>query len=648
MTRPSQPFLVAILLLFTFSYASAQTANTDSLKKVIKANVSDSSVINAQTSMAKVLIDSDLEEAFKYGVSAYNRSKKVGFDRGLMAASNMLGNYYQRKADFDKSVQFYAESKKIALKRNDLEGLAGTSNNIGIIYLNKGDFPKALTAFFEGLGYEEKRGNKIGMAESYINIGAIHFYQGDLKKCEEYWNKSISIAEAAGDMKTAKKGYNNLGAVMQMSKKYDDALKYMSKALAMSEKSKEQLEISISLQNMANVYVLKGDRETAKKLYDRAVEIKKQLGDNNGLAIIYCSIGAFYAEVKDYATAEQYLNEALAISQAKGLRDQELKALKGLSELAVVNKNYKEAVDYLNKAWSVKDSVYGLEKAKSIQELQTKYETVEKEKELAQERANLADSKLEVKSRNNILIMVSSGFIIFLIVAGGWYNRNQYKQRQYRKQVELKQKLADAELKNKIQGERERISRDLHDHIGSQLTLIISGLDTMSYHETKKQDDDAADKLNDLSDQARLTMGQLRETIWAMNKEEVSMDMLASKIREFATKANRDIQTEVSGDGSVVISPAKSLALFRVCQEAVNNAIKHAEFTTMSIQFKGDKDKIDVQIKDDGKGFDQNNVSNGGYGLENMAFRLQECGGNFKLTSTPGAGTTIDMQIALN
>ncbi len=641
-------FLSLLIITSAFGSLNAQNLNADSLKKVIRTSDIDTVRIKAQLALASVVINSNLDSALQLSSVAYNKSKAISYQLGVMRSANMLGNYYQRKAEYDKAIAFYNESKKIAASTNDFEGLAGADNNLGIIYINKADFPAALTAFLEALNYEKKRGNNQGVAECYVNIGAVHFYQGDLKKCEEYWNKSVSISEAAGDLKNAKKSYVNLGAVMQMAKKYDEALRYMGRALAISESQSDKLDISICTENMANVYVLKGDREQAKKLYDRTVEIKKELGDYNGLAIVYVSIGAFFEGVKDLFTAEKYYQEALKISREKGLRDQELKSLKSLSQLYKAQKDYTRSLDFLEQASIVGDSIYSIEKAKSIQELQTKFETVEKEKELAQEKANVANSKLVIKNRNNTIILVCAGFVICLIVAGGWYNRNQYRQRQYRKEVELKQLLADAELKNKIQGERERISRDLHDHIGSQLTLIISGLDTMSFHESKKNHDAEADQLNDLSDQARLTMGQLRETIWAMNKEEVSMEMLVSKIREFTNKAHRSINTEIDGDGKVVISPAKSLALFRVCQEAINNAIKHAEFQTMNISFSAENDKINVMIKDDGKGFDMQEVAKTGYGLENMAFRLQECGGSFKLDSTPGTGTTILMQISLN
>ncbi len=648
MTKPLIKLLVVLFMLLSFSPAFCQP-NADSLKQVIRNSDNVQGTVDALNSLSKLIIDSNPDSALALSSSAYNQAKKALYDKGVIASSNMLGNYYQRKGDFKKSIAFYNESRQYALKTNDLQGLAGVSNNMGIIYVNQGNFPAALKAFIDGLNYEQKRGDKKGMAECYNNIAVVHYFLKEYSKFIEYLKKSVAMSESVGDLATANKGYNNIGAFYEEQKKYDEALSWFSKSAKICKQINSKKDYTIAIQNMANMYAKKKDYSLAQQYYNETVMLKKELQDYVGLATVYSSIGDFYTDdLKQYDKALENLNMALSISREKGFRDIEKQVLMNFSDVYKEMKDYKKALEYQVKGSLLKDSIFTLEKAKSMQELQTKYETVEKEKELAQEKANVANSKLVIKNRNNTIMLVCAGFVLSLVVAGGWYNRNQYRQRQYRKEVELKQLLAEAELKNKIQGERERISRDLHDHIGSQLTLMISGLDTMSYKESENHHEDAAKRLNDLSDQARDTMGQLRETIWAMNKEEVSVNMLVSKIQEFSNKANRSISTAVSGDGKVALSPAKSLALFRVCQEAVNNAIKHAEFKTLSINFNAHQDKIDVLIKDDGKGFDPIEVASRGYGLENMAFRLEECGGKFHITSTPGQGTEIKMEVFLN
>lgn len=632
--------IFALVSLNTF----AQNADASTLRKQIASTKSDSLRLGLKIELAKTILDSKPDSALVVASQAYNESKKGGYHRFQMTAANILGNYYQRINDFTKAEAFYHESGVIAKRSNDLQGLAGYHNNIGIILVNKGDFNKAIAEFLEAFKYEEKRGNKQGMAECFNNIAVVNYYMKDFDKCAESLSKAAEISESMGDKALMSKVYNNNGAIMEMAKKYDKALKFFQKSLDNSVNDKE---ISIAVQNMANIYVRQKKFDKADQLYKRATALKQKLGDFQGLATLYTSIGAYYEEVQDFAKAQEYYYQSVSISKDKGLKNQEFEAYKALSNLSKLRKDYQLAMEYQHKADTLKDSIFSIEKAKSYNELQTRYETAQKETELAKERANVATSKLTIKQRNNTIILVCSGFVIFLIIAFGWYNRNQYKQRQYRKTVELKQKLDEAEMKNKIQGERERISRDLHDHIGSQLTLIISGLDNMSFQEQKKNHEDASGKLNDLSDQARQTMDQLRETIWAMNKEAVSVEVLVSKIREFTNKANRDIKTMVSGNADVIISPAKSLAMFRVCQEAINNAIKHAEFNTLDIHVNSAPDSINVLIKDDGKGFDVSEATSRGYGLENMAFRVQECGGHYKLFSAPGSGTRIEMEFAI-
>ncbi len=644
--------LVGLFLTFLISL-SAQVDKVDRLKQVILSQDEDLASIDKKVDLAQKLLNTNLDSAYRLSEQAYQASKEMLYEKGLMTSSNMLGNYFQRKGDLPKSINYYNESKNIALKLKDNKGLASVNNNLGIVYLNQGEFPKALAAFIEGLNYEKKRADQKGVAESYNNIAVVHFYQSDFDKCAEFLKKSVAISEAIKDSSTMKKGYNNIGAVLEQAKKYDEALYYYSKTYRISQALGEKLDMSIAVQNMANIYVYKKDFKTAQEYYNQSVALKKEIGDFNGLATIYVSIGAMYGKARDFGTAKEYIEQALAISKEKGLANQELSAYKSLRELYQETGDFKKALDFELKHTNLKDSLYNIEKTKSIAELQTKFETADKEKQLALREADLANSKLTIKRRNNILVVISAVFALSLIVGFGWYNRNRYRQRQYRKQMELKQKLADAELRNKIQGERERISRDLHDHIGSQLTLIISGLDILGVKTAANASGNPSEQIDKLSDQARSTMGQLRETIWAMNKEHVSLEMLVKKVQEFIQKANvlivdREISAEIAGEGSVIISPARSLALFRVCQEAINNAIKYADFNRLNLSFTNTGNDLVVVINDDGKGFDKKEVESRGYGLDNMAFRIEECGGEFDISSTPGQGTRINMKFNLN
>jgi signal transduction histidine kinase len=639
--------LSLLVFLCPFWVRASGPSRTDSLVNLLRSASADTQRVMLRLKIAESLLDSDPDSAFSYASSSYNLAQKLGFANGRIGSANILGNYYQRKGALDKAMDYYNESLGIARERNDLNGQADGHNNIGIIHVNRSQYPAALQSFLKGLEFETRAGNQEGMAESYNNIAVVHYYQGNMGKCAEYLSKANVIIEKLGNRKLLKKGLINLGAIYESTAEYDKAISVYLKALKISEEMDDKKEYSICLQNLANIYTAKKDYTRAFEYFDRAIAVKEKIGDFQGLAVAYANMGLTFERSGQEKKAEELFFRALNISREKGFPDTRKMVYENLATLYKNQGKYSEAYDYHVLYSQAKDSIYNLEKLKTVEELQAKYEALEREKKMAEQQSELAKSELLIKNRNNTIIIVSSIAMLILALGIMVYVQQRTKQRQLRKEAGLKQKLAEAELVNKVQSEKERISRDLHDHIGTQLTLITTSLDNLACRFDGNKE--LAPHIEDIGSQARDTMAQLRETIWAMNKESISAEMLLSKIREFGQKSSlalgpdKRITTTLQGDGKILLTPSKSLALFRVCQEAVNNALKHADFTEMNIDLLAINGGVTLRIADNGKGFEKEEASTRGYGLENMAFRIEEAGGEFSLTTAPGEGTKIEI-----
>ncbi len=141
-----------------------------------------------------------------------------------------------------------------------------------------------------------------------------------------------------------------------------------------------------------------------------------------------------------------------------------------------------------------------------------------------------------------------------------------------------------------------------------------------------------------MSKQAILT---LRETVWALNNETVTTEAFADKFKQYALKMldfNSDIKCEFSEDiqHSKVLNPLQALNLFRICQEAFSNAIKHSGASQLHIKFYNDDTSIfNFRINDNGHGFNTEDGKNKGhYGLLNMESRAAEVGAVYHLQSS--------------
>lgn len=223
----------------------------------------------------------------------------------------------------------------------------------------------------------------------------------------------------------------------------------------------------------------------------------------------------------------------------------------------------------------------------------------------------------------------------------------------YYSQRKLRKRLHEVEMLQKIHIEKERISRDLHDNVGSNLTYITTTLDNISHKIGRDEKELSRDKISSLSDFTRSTMQQLRETIWAINKESVLLSDFKDKVNEHLSKMlsnenNINYAVKLKGEDEVQLKPADAIHLFRIVQESVNNCIKHSGAKNISFEISGSKNKnVTVIISDDGKGFDKSLDVNGHYGLENMQARVREMGGTFELNSEIGKGTGIIISLPL-
>lgn len=222
----------------------------------------------------------------------------------------------------------------------------------------------------------------------------------------------------------------------------------------------------------------------------------------------------------------------------------------------------------------------------------------------------------------------------------------------YFSQRKLRRKLRELEIQQRLQNEREHISRELHDNVGAQLTYIITTLDNVSWKMEKPGNEKSSKtRIEGLSEHARQTMHQLRESIWAINSSSVSTQELAKKTQEFMQRLGEnaeDIQTEVLTEGtSVELKPSLAIEIFRIVQEAVSNAIRHSGGTNVTVRFSSDAEQVRISVSDNGKGFAPGAEYTGHYGLKNMPARAARIGAEFSIESATGKGTTILLVVPL-
>ena len=606
-------------------------------------------------------------------VNSFSQSKK---DYNIEAMASYKENQL-------KAIKLLKTTLKFAQEEKNKELISLTKNNLGIVFRDLGEFITSKKYSNEAL---QTTKDSIVKASSYINIGAcnrklglykdaisnylnalkiyeakkslkeiatannniaiVYSYLNLNKKSLEYYDKAKHTFENLNDKKGISQTYNNIAIVYANEGKLETSLKNFRYSLQIEKKLNDKKGIAESLNNVGSIHYYLGAIDSSIYYFNKSAKLERIIGNFAGISASYNNIAQVLLENKRTKESKKYIDSAYVFAIKHQTSEDIESALLNYTEYYENNRNYRKSLTYHKKYLTFKDSLAKKLNIKVLQELETKYQTEKKEKEIVLQKEEILEKELQIKNRNLYAIIVSSILIILAIIFLSIYKRNQLKRKQLQKEIDLNDALSVIKTQNRLQEQRLRISRDLHDNIGSQLTFIISSIDNLKYI-SKDANSKLKDKLSSISSFTGDTIHQLRDTIWAMNKSEITIEDLHARILSFIEKAKTateniefDIEQEISESFS--LTSIKGMNIFRVIQEAINNAIKYAEASKINISISKNNENLKISIKDNGTGFDIKTVDLGN-GLSNMEKRMSEINGKINISSKKLLGTDIQI-----
>lgn len=625
--------------LFVFVAATAQNRKLDSVKQVIKTGNSRAQ-FKAMTTLADYYSDNDLEKSMYYARRSLAKAKTVKNDTFAALAYNSIANVFQYKSQLDSALAFHHKALQSRIKIKDSVGIADTYNNIGIAYDQQANFPQALHYYFKALVYYDKKNLAEKQAMTYTNIGIVYKAQKDYKKALQYYQKAYdAYLKTADDFgKTVSAG--NLGSILINFGKYNESLRYSEIARQGYIKIDGDRFTGYPVANIAIVYDSLKRFDLANKNYAEAIRLHELYKNGFEVAENANAFAHTLIRQKKYPESIAMSQKAVAFAKASQAYLAEVQAYKNLSQANAMQGNFSDAYRYSNLYNTGKDSLFANEKTKAVVEMETRYQTEKKEKLLLAQQA-------EARQKNFILIAVSLlAFFVVLIVLL-LFRQQKLKNAQLQQEHKLKTAIARIETQSKLQEQRLSISRDLHDNIGAQLTFIISSVDNIKYA-FDIQNPKLDDKLQHISNFTKETIVELRDTIWAMNNNEILWEDLRARILNFIEKAEdathsvRFSFTIAEHLAEMKLSSIAGMNIYRTIQEAVNNAVKYAQADAVTIAVNDIGDDIQIVVSDNGIGFDMQQAEKGN-GLSNMEKRIEDLGGIFNIASKMQHGTTITL-----
>ena len=524
--------------------------------------------------------------------------------------------YYQelRAGKYEEALGFTQQALTLAEKMKDTGLVSRHTSDISIVYHDFEDYEKGVSYGKKAYKIMDEAKNKNYKYLIFANNAtAINFDDwGKADSALFYHYRNVELLKKVDDSLSFTFIFNNIGNTLLKTKRYTEAKKYINRSLVMNTLKGNIYNLATNYTNLATIAYEQGKNTEAKE---------------------------------NFILANKFAQESGSIEKIRDVVQQEAWFYKKIGD-------YKNALEKQEAFYKLRDSVFNDERAAKVTEMETKYETEKKERDLAETRADLAETELEVERKNKFIYGSMAFGLILGLLGYLFYNQQKLKNNQLRREAELKEALAKIETQNKLQEQRLRISRDLHDNIGAQLTFVTSSVDNLKYG-LQDKDDKVSDKLTSISAFTTQTIYELRDTIWAMNKENISVEDLQARISNFIDKAGVAdskvkfiFQVAESISKELMLPSIKGMNVYRIIQEGVNNALKYADAKTIIVSILEKDNQFVLSILDDGKGFDLKNTEMGN-GLNNIKKRARDLNGTVHINSD-NKGTIITLTFPMD
>jgi tetratricopeptide (TPR) repeat protein len=324
-------------------------------------------------------------EAINYYQNSIAVLKNLNSQQGQKMTAQIYNNIsiiYQDLGKFEQAIENQSFSLQIKEKLKDQTGIANSYSNLGNIYEMKGDYETSLQYNLQALKIREENKDLRGLSISYLNIGNIYNLLGNYKNAIEYYQKSLSLDTQLNNLRSKALCLNNLGTCYKRLDNLDEALKYFTQALEINEQLKNLPAQADNLSNLGAIYLTKKEYPKSEEYCLRALQIREKLNRPEYICISLINMGDLNYQQAKYDQAIDYANKAYNLAKSKGFKLHIQKSLEVLCKSYYRKNDGIKAFDLQNEYIHYSDSLLNEAKNRQIAELQTKYETEKKEKEI--------------------------------------------------------------------------------------------------------------------------------------------------------------------------------------------------------------------------------------------------------------------------
>lgn len=322
-------------------------------------------------------------ESLPYFDQSYKIFASAGDTVNMGHAYINKGLSLYQMGEMKTAAEVFQKAGELYLAKKDKSSYTYVLSNLAMLYIDLGQFDKAMMAQMEALRQHEEDNNKRGIAGAYSGLAEINLHTKDTIRAIEYLDRAIAMNTESGSLNSLSYNLIAKGNVLSNQGKFDAAKRCYDQALVIRKRNGDQTGVAGSLLSIGNNFQRQQLLDSSLHYFQESLKIYEELGIKQSIAGLNNNIGVIYYDKGDYPTALKHYQKALEMRK-------ELGNVLDLSETYLTFSNvyqkmgdHEKAYDYFKLYFQHYDSLNNASSKQIVADLQTKYETDKKEKEIA-------------------------------------------------------------------------------------------------------------------------------------------------------------------------------------------------------------------------------------------------------------------------
>jgi len=372
-------------------------------------------------------------------------AKKINSEKATAVISNYLASNYIEQGKQNEAIQLYKKSYESFLNVADTVNASNALLNLGSSYLDMGSYEKSLETQIEALKLKQQTNDSTNIAIFFQSIGEVYKALGMVDKWREYLMAAKKISEnpdhAAFNTQIAI--LNDVAGFQEKDGEYDKALQSYREMYALAEQNQYTRGMNVALTNLSNVYLKLNDHTNALEVATQSYNLSLKEHNIFGITGRCNQIGNVYLAMQKGAEAVIWYNKSLEYANSK-YPDEILESYFGLFEAYKITGDYKNSVTFSEKYIFLKDSLEALAIKEKVSELETIYQTGQKEAQITQlnQQNQIQEGRLHVLRLHVLGIILLAVFILAVLFLLYY----QQKLKTHNKEIILQQKLLRSQM----------------------------------------------------------------------------------------------------------------------------------------------------------------------------------------------------------